>query len=62
MKIVADGDEFVYPSLLRPKFGMTVEIGITAAYLVVGYDLPPSISNAIEHLEIVVRASRSTME
>ena len=62
MKIFADSDELVYPGLLRPQFGMTIEIGIATAYLVVGYDLPPSISNAIEHLEIVVRASRSTME
>ena len=62
VKIVADGDEFVDPGLLRPQFGMTVEIGIATAYLVVGDDLPPRVGDAIEHLEIVVRAARPTVE
>jgi hypothetical protein len=62
MKIFADSDELVYPGLLRPQFGMTVEIGIATAYLVVGYDWAPRISNAIKHLEIVVRTSWSSME
>ena len=41
---------------------MSVEIRLAAAYLVVGDDLPPRISDAVEHLEIVVRTSRSTVQ
>ena len=62
VKMFADGDELVDPGLLRPQFGMAVEIGIATAYLVVGDDLPPRVGDAIEHLEIVVRAARPTVE
>ncbi len=62
MQKFADGDELVYPSLLRPQFGVTVEIGVAAAYLVVGDDLPSSVSDAVKHLEVVVRTAWSAVE
>ena len=62
MKVLADGDELVYPRLQGPQFRMPVEIGIAAAYLVVGYHLPPCIGDAVEYLEIVVRTSRAAVK
>ena len=41
---------------------MTVEIRIAAAYLVIRDDLPTGVGDAIEHLEIVVRTSWTTMK
>ena len=41
---------------------MTVEIGIAATYLVVGNHLTPRVGDTVEHLEIVVCASRATMK
>ena len=41
---------------------MSVEIRPATAYLVVGDDLPPRISDAVKHFEIVVCTSRSTVQ
>ena len=41
---------------------MAVEIGVAAAYLVVGDDQAARVGDAVEHLEIVVRTARPAVE
>ena len=49
MQVLAQSDQFINPSLLGPEFGVTVEVGVAAAYLVVGNHLTTRIGDAIHH-------------
>ena len=62
VQVLAQGDELVDPSLLGPQFGMAVEVGFAAADLVVRDDLAARVGDAVQHLEIVVRAAWSAMQ
>ena len=62
VQVLAQGDEFVDPGLLGPQFGMTVEVGVAAADLVVGDDLAARVGDAVQHFEIVMRAAWSTVQ
>ena len=62
VQMLTQGDEFVDPRFLGPQFGMAVEVGIAAADLVVGNHLSTRVGDAVQHLEIVVRAARSAVQ
>ena len=62
MQVRAQGDEFVDPGLLGPQFGMAVKIGVAAADLVVRDDLTARVGDAVQHFEIVVRATWSAVQ
>ena len=47
VQVFAQGDELVDPGLLGPQFGMTVEVGVAAADLVVGDDLAARVGDAV---------------
>ena len=62
VQVFAQGDELVDPGLLSPQFGVAVEVGVTAADLVVGDDLTACVGDAVQHFEIVVCAARSAVQ
>jgi hypothetical protein len=61
MQEFANGYKLVYPCFLSPQFGMSVQIGITTAYLVVRDYLPPRICYTVQHLKVIMCTPRSTV-